>query len=121
MRRFLSISTALIIVAIVVSSCDNNDNIAPKPKYGWGKTMAGNPQQGMIPMDAKRKIKNEVFPVNYGVSANIGVSYKLAPLHSILLEVGGNYGFRKLQKSVEIGENRIGAATVVVGYAYKLK
>ena len=84
-------------------------------------TLAGVPPQGMIPMDAKRKIKNEVFPVNYGVSANIGISYELAPLHNVLLEVGGNYGFRKLQKSVEIGENRIGAATVVVGYAYKLK
>ena len=57
----------------------------------------------------------------YGISANIGISYKIAPLHNILLEIGGNYGFRKLQKSIEIGENRIGAATVVVGYAYKLK
>ena len=84
-------------------------------------TLAGVPPQGMLPMDNKRDITDEVNSINFGVSANLGISYKLTPLHSILFEVGGNYGFRKLQKSIENGENRIGAATVVVGYSYKIK
>lgn len=77
--------------------------------------------QGAVPMDVNRSIIDDVYRVNYGVSANIGVSYEIAPRHNLLFEVGGNYSFRKLQKSAENGENRIGAATVVVGYAYKLK
>ena len=84
-------------------------------------TLAGTPAQGVVPMGAERTITDDVYKMNYGVSANIGVSYALTPRHNILLEVGGNYGFRKLQKDAENGENRIGAATVVVGYAYKLK
>ena len=84
-------------------------------------TLAGAPAQGVIPMDNTRNITDEVHKVNYGVSANLGISYELAEHHNILVEVGGNYGFHKLQKSTENGENRIGAATVVVGYAFRLK
>lgn len=84
-------------------------------------TLTGAPAMGEVSMDENRSITDEVNRVNYGVSANIGVSYEITPRHNILLEVGGNYGFRKLQKSAENGENRIGAATFVVGYAYKLK
>ena len=84
-------------------------------------TLMGVPPQRALPMANERNIKDEVNPVNFGVSANVGISYEVAPRHNILLEVGGNYGFRELQKSAENGENRIGAATVVVGYAFKLK
>ena len=84
-------------------------------------SLAGVPPQGVIPMDNARNITDEVNKINYGISANLGISYKFAEHHDILLEVGGNYGFNKLQKSVENGENRIGAATIVFGYAYRLK
>ena len=84
-------------------------------------TLAGMPAQGEISMTDKRAITNEVNKVNYGVSANIGISYEIAPKHNILFEVGGNFGFRELQISPENGENRIGAVTVVVGYALKLR
>lgn len=84
-------------------------------------TLMGTAPQGEVPMDAKRTITDEVNSINYGVSANIGIAYEIAPRHNILLEVGGNYGFRELQKSSENGENRIGAGTVVVGYAYKFR
>lgn len=84
-------------------------------------SLSGVPAQGEVPMDDERSITDEVYRVNYGVSANVGLSYEVAERHHLLLEVGGNYGFHKLQKSAEIGENRIGAGTVVVGYAFKLK
>lgn len=80
--------------------------------------------QGMLSsqsMSADRNIKDNVYKVNYGVSANIGLSYEIAPRHNLLFEVGGNYGFRKMQKSSANGQNRIGAGTVIVGYAYRLK
>lgn len=81
----------------------------------------GQKPQGEIPMDIDRSITDDLYKVNYGVSANVGIAYEVAPRHNILLEVGGNYGFRKLQKNPEFGQNRIGAVTVTVGYAYKLK
>ncbi|MCD7899049.1 MAG: PorT family protein [Bacteroides sp.] len=84
-------------------------------------SLTGAAAQGEISMKADRTITDEVQRVNYGVSANIGASYAIAPRHNLLLEVGANYGFRKLQKSSENGQNRIGALTVTVGYAYKLK
>lgn len=84
-------------------------------------SLTGTSAQGPQSMKAKRTITDDVYRVNYGLSANIGVSYEIIPRHNILLEVGGNYSFRKLQKDSENGENRIGAATVVVGYAYKLR
>ena len=84
-------------------------------------SLTGSPPIGEVPMNDQRNITDEVNTVNFGVSANVGISYEVAKRHNILLEVGGNYGFKKLQKSAENGENRIGAATVVVGYAFKLK
>ncbi len=84
-------------------------------------SLTGADPQGVVPMDDSRSIKDDVYKVNWGFSGNIGVSYMIAPRHSLLFEVGGNYSFKKLQKDAEHGENRIGAATVVVGYAYKFR
>lgn len=84
-------------------------------------TLAGTPAQGVVSMAGKRDIKDDIHTVNYGLSANIGLMYEFAPRHNFIFEVGGNYGFKKIQKDFENGENRIGAATVVVGYAYRFK
>lgn len=84
-------------------------------------SLTGASAQGAVPMDNNRSIIDDVYRLNYGISANIGVSYGIAPRHSLIFEVGGNYSFRKLQKSAENGQNRIGAATLVVGYAYQLR
>lgn len=84
-------------------------------------SLTGAPPQGEIPMANKRSIIDDVYKLNMGVSANIGISYEFAPQHNLLFELGGNYSFRKLQKNSENGENRIGAATVIVGYAFQFK
>lgn len=83
-------------------------------------SLAGTPAQGEVDLHNNRNIIDDVYRINYGVSVNVGASYRVAPRHYLIVEVGGNYSFRKLQKSGANGENRIGAATVVVGYAYKL-
>lgn len=83
-------------------------------------SLAGSSPTGVQSMDDDRSITDDVHKVNYGFSANIGASYEVAPRHNILFEVGGNYGLKKLQKSKEHGQNRIGAMTIVVGYAYQL-
>ncbi len=74
---------------------------------------------GEKPFDSKSDIKSDMNPINAGIEGNLGVTYKLGR-HSIFLEGGGNYGFIKLQKNPENGENTIGAGSIMLGYAFRL-
>jgi hypothetical protein len=64
-------------------------------------------------------IKDDLRKVNVGVQGDLGLSYQ-CNRNKLFLEVGGNYGFVKLQKEEANGSNRIGSATVMLGYAYRL-
>ncbi|KAA6342972.1 hypothetical protein EZS27_009316 [termite gut metagenome] len=64
-------------------------------------------------------IKNDLRKVNVGVQGDLGLSYQ-CNRNRFFLEVGGNYGFVRLQKDASNGSNHIGSATVTVGYAYRL-
>jgi hypothetical protein len=65
-------------------------------------------------------ITRDLNPVNAGIQGDIGLSYR-HERHRIFIEVGGNYGFVNMQKDKSNGSNRIGAATVMLGYAIQLK
>jgi hypothetical protein len=65
-------------------------------------------------------ITRDLNPVNAGIQGDIGLSYR-HERHRIFIEVGGNYGFVNMQKDKSNGLNRIGAATVMLGYAIQLK
>ncbi|MDR2424711.1 MAG: PorT family protein [Prevotellaceae bacterium] len=65
-------------------------------------------------------ITGEIRPLNIGVQGNIGASYFLGKNHNIFLETGGNYGFLRLQKDSKNGTNRIGAFTIMFGYAFSI-
>jgi len=54
---------------------------------------------------------------NFGVIGAVGLSCKVNTKSKLLLEAGGNYGLLKLQKEVKNGQNRIGAASLMLGYA----
>lgn len=41
MKHYFRLLTFLVLTS-VISSCNNDDSIVPRPEYGWGKTMAGN-------------------------------------------------------------------------------
>lgn len=84
-------------------------------------SLAGAEPIGSRDMTIDREIKGEMNSINYGVSANGGLSYEINPKNSLIFEVGGNYGFRVLQKDSQNGENRIGAVTVTLGYAYRFR
>lgn len=81
------------------------------------------PVTPIIDMAKDRKITDEMRRVNFGVSAAASLSYDLdaAAKHRIFLEVGGNYGFVKLQRNATNGQNRIGAGTVALGYSMRIK
>ncbi|KAA6342013.1 hypothetical protein EZS27_010216 [termite gut metagenome] len=64
-------------------------------------------------------IKDDLRKVNVGIQGDLGLSYQ-CNRNKLSLEVGGNYGFVKLQKEEANGSNRIGSATVMLGYAYRL-
>jgi hypothetical protein len=65
-------------------------------------------------------ITGEIRPVNFGVQANVGLSYQYRQRSSFFIEVGGNYGFIRIQKNKSNGDNHIGSANVVFGYSFKI-
>lgn len=68
---------------------------------------------------SEKVITSDLNPVNAGIQGDIGLSYR-HERHRIFIEIGGNYGFIKMQKDKSNGSNRIGAATVMVGYAIRI-
>jgi hypothetical protein len=64
-------------------------------------------------------IKEDLRKVNVGVQGDLGLSYQ-CNRNRFFLEVGGNYGFVRLQKDTSNGSNHIGSATITLGYAYRL-
>jgi len=65
-------------------------------------------------------ITGTLRPVNVGVQGNIGLSYKCDNGNKFFAEIGGNYGFVRIQKDKNNGVNRLGAATVMFGYAFNI-
>jgi hypothetical protein len=64
-------------------------------------------------------ITGELGSANFGVIGNVGIRYQCGR-NSFFLEAGGNYGFFTVQQNEANGSNRIGAASVMVGYAISL-
>ena len=83
--------------------------IAPELGYALGSEMEF----------GRADIKDDLRKVNAGVQGTVGLAYQCAR-NKVFLEVGGNYGFVRLQKDTSNGSNRLGAATVTLGYAYRL-
>ena len=65
------------------------------------------------------KITGEMKSANFGVTGNVGIRYQCKHNY-FFLEVGGNYGFFTVQQNDANGSNRIGAASVMAGYAFSL-
>jgi hypothetical protein len=70
--------------------------------------------------DLTQDIKSDIHKFNFGFIGNIGFEYVFSK-GKFFIEGGGNYGFIPLQKDAANGKNTIGAGTVSVGYAMKLK
>ena len=64
-------------------------------------------------------ITGEMKSTNFGVTGNVGIRYQ-RNRNYFFLELGGNYGFFTVQDDDANGSNRIGAGTVMVGYAFSL-
>jgi hypothetical protein len=78
-------------------------------------TQALSPQA--VPFNADSDIKDQLNTFNFGISGNVGISYRFNR-GNIFIEGGGNYGFLNIQKGTENGKNNTGAGTVDIGYAY---
>jgi Outer membrane protein beta-barrel domain len=77
---------------------------------------------GAQSFDQTTDIKNQLNTTNFGIDGSVGVEYSLGASHHgrIFFEAGGNYGFLNIQKGSANGKNNTGAATLMLGYAYKL-
>jgi len=67
--------------------------------------------------DSAVDIKSELQTGNFGITGNLGFSFDFNSSR-IFLEAGGNYGFVNIQKESANGQNKTGAATIRIGYAY---
>jgi hypothetical protein len=65
------------------------------------------------------KITGELRSANFGVIGNVGIRYQCGRNY-FFVEAGGNYGFITVQQNEANGSNRIGAASVMLGYAFSL-
>jgi hypothetical protein len=64
------------------------------------------------------EITGELRPVNFGAQGNVGLSYQCNKHNRFFIEVGGNYGFIRIQKDKSNGSNHIGSANVMIGYSF---
>jgi hypothetical protein len=64
-------------------------------------------------------ITGEMKSANFGLTGNVGIRYQ-CKRNYFFLEVGGNYGFITVQDDAANGSNRLGAASVMAGYAFSL-
>ncbi|HWB24071.1 MAG TPA: porin family protein [Chitinophagaceae bacterium] len=72
-----------------------------------------------ITFDNSQDVKSDIKKFNVGIQGGIGISTR-APAGSIMLNIGGNYGFIPIQKDKANGQNNTGAANITVGYLFKL-
>ena len=64
-------------------------------------------------------ITGEMKSANFGFAANVGIRFQ-HNRNYFFLEAGGNYGFIPVQTGNVNGNNRLGAASVMMGYAFSL-
>ena len=97
------------------------DNIPPamQPLVENGAPQLAYVLQHGTDLGSTEVITSDLNPVNAGIQGDVGLSYR-HDRHRIFIEIGGNYGFIKMQKDKANGSNRIGAATVMLGYAIQL-
>ncbi len=64
-------------------------------------------------------ITGEMKSTNFGLTGNVGIRYRCGRNY-FFLEAGGNYGFITVQENSANGSNRLGAGSVMAGYAFSL-
>jgi len=64
-------------------------------------------------------VTGELKSTNFGVTGNVGIRYQYNRNY-FFIEVGGNYGLITVQNDDINGNNRLGAASVMIGYAFSL-
>lgn len=75
---------------------------------------------GPVSFDTTIDIKSDLEKFNFGIQAGVGVAYHFKSGSKLFLAGGGNYGLTHIQKDPANGENNTGAATVTLGYLFKL-
>jgi hypothetical protein len=112
----------LLVSAKQVTSGSSDLYLDPQKQQDLFQLSGG--QVGTQPFDATTDIKDQLQTFNFGLEGNIGLQYQIKK-SKLFIEGGGNYGLMNIQKNTpdgqyDNGKNHIGAATIMVGYAYRL-
>ncbi|MEP6845381.1 MAG: porin family protein [Panacibacter sp.] len=73
-----------------------------------------------LSFDAITDVKKDIKNFNFGLQGGVGISLNFSNSNSLILSAGGNYGFIPIQKDEANGKSNTGAATVTLGYLFKL-
>ena len=71
-----------------------------------------------LSFDKKEDLKESLHRSSFGMDGHVGISYAIG-LHSIFVELGGNYGFSNIYKDAMLGKNNTSAGMIAIGYAYR--
>lgn len=74
---------------------------------------------GMVDFNRKEDLIDQLQRTNYGLQGGTSVEYGTKKLN-YFLAVGGTYGFKRLQKDPNFGNNKTGGLTLSLGVTHKL-
>ncbi len=102
-------------VGFLLSAKQVNSGTSPIYADSQGQQAVSPP----VSFDTTEDVKSSLQTTNFGVEGAIGIAYSFGN-SNVFIEGGGNYGFVTIQKDAADGQNKTGAASVVIGYSYRL-
>lgn len=74
-----------------------------------------------VSFDRDTDVKDDLNAFNWGLTAGVGVEYKVADGHWLHFDIRGEYGLRYVQKDDRNGESHTGCASFLLGYQYRFE
>jgi hypothetical protein len=74
-----------------------------------------------VSFDAETDVKDELNEVNVGITAGVGLVYRINDRHQLFLDIRGEYGLIPVQKDTDVnGKSHTGGAVFSLGYMFHL-
>lgn len=103
-------------------SANGKSRIYTDPNFNTELTIKINNTEttlGEVDFGREEDILDQLNRLNYGIQAGGSVGYSISNFE-IFMAAGGTYGFKRLQKDQNFGDNQTGAVTLCVGVFRKL-
>lgn len=75
MKKVFSIFLSTVFAMIIMTSCNNSEDIVPNPEYGWGKVMAGNDPEERTWPDLSENYWEYTFNLSKYPAGSVGLRF----------------------------------------------